>query len=89
MNQETMNYVMQKMSPFLDNGQTFWLEKVLEEVHLQQENNAPYEEDNDVLLERFLSSKKLEGRSDGTLDYYKFTIEKMLIKMQGQLQQMT
>ena len=56
MNQETMNYVMQKMSPFLDNGQTFWLEKVLEEVHLQQENNAPYEEDNDVLLERFLSS---------------------------------
>lgn len=32
MNQETMNYVMQKMSPFLDNGQTFWLEKVLEEV---------------------------------------------------------
>lgn len=30
MNQETMNYVMQKMSPFLDNGQTFWLEKVLE-----------------------------------------------------------
>ena len=56
MNQETMNYVMQKMSPFLDNGQTFWLEKVLEEVHLQQENNAPYEENNDVLLERFLSS---------------------------------
>ncbi len=72
-----MNYVMQKMAPFLDNGQTLRLEKVLEEVHLQHENDMPYEEDNDELLERFLSSKRLECRSDGTLDYYKFTIEKM------------
>lgn len=30
MNQEIRNYVMQKMSPFLDNGQTLRLERILE-----------------------------------------------------------
>ena len=38
MNQEIRNYVMQKMSPFLDNGQTLRLERILEEVQLKQEN---------------------------------------------------
>ena len=37
MNQEIRNYVMQKMSPFLDNGQTLRLERILEEVQLKQE----------------------------------------------------
>ena len=37
MNQEIKNYVMQKMSPFLDNGQTLRLERILEEVQLKQE----------------------------------------------------
>ena len=46
MNQEIRNYVMQKMSPFLDNGQTLRLERILEEVQLKQENGSDYEEDN-------------------------------------------
>jgi len=77
MNQEVMNYVMQKMSPFLDNGQNFRLEKVLEEIQLSEENSTPYEEDNQELLEKFLAAKRLEGRSEGTLDYYKFAIDKL------------
>ena len=77
MNQEIRNYVMQKMSPFLDNGQTLRLERILEEVQLKQENGNDYEEDNAELLEKFISAKRLEGRSDGTLNYYQFTIEKM------------
>ena len=77
MNQEIRNYVMQKMSPFLDNGQTLRLERILEEVQLKQENGNDYEEDNVELLEKFISAKRLEGRSDGTLNYYQFTIEKM------------
>ena len=77
MNQEIRNYVMQKMSPFLDNGQTLRLERIFEEVQLKQENGNDYEEDNAELLEKFISAKRLEGRSDGTLNYYQFTIEKM------------
>ena len=77
MNQEIRNYVMQKMSPFLDNGQTLRLERILEEVQLKQENGNDYEEDNAELLEKFISAKRLEGRSYGTLNYYQFTIEKM------------
>ena len=77
MNQEIGNYVMQKMSPFLDNGQTLRLERILEEVQLKQENGNDYEEDNTELLEKFIAAKRLEGRSDGTLNYYQFTVEKM------------
>ena len=77
MNQEIGNYVMQKISPFLDNGQTLRLERILEEVQLKQENGSDYEEDNAELLEEFIAAKRLEGRSDGTLNYYQFTIEKM------------
>ena len=77
MNQEIKNYVMQKMSPFLDNGQTLRLERILEEVQLKQENGSDYEEDNAELLEKFIAAKRLEGRSDGILNYYQFTIEKM------------
>ena len=79
MNQEVKNYSMQKMVPFLDNGQALRLEKVIEEVMLSEENQAPYEEDNDVLLDKFIASKKFEGRSLSTLEYYRFTIEKMII----------
>lgn len=43
----------------------------------KQENGNDYEEDNAELLEKFISAKRLEGRSDGTLNYYQFTIEKM------------
>ena len=63
---------MQKMSPFLDNGQTLRLERILEEVQLKQENGSDYEEDNAELLEKFIAAKRLEGRSDGTLNYYQF-----------------
>ena len=59
MKQEMRNYVMQKMSPFLDNGQTLRLERILEEVQLKQENGNDYEEDNVELLEKFISAKRL------------------------------
>jgi len=46
-------------------------------VQLKQENGNDYEEDNAELLEKFIAAKRLEGRSDGTLNYYQFTVEKM------------
>ena len=36
MNHEIRNYVMKKMSPLLDNGQSLRLERILEEVQLKQ-----------------------------------------------------
>ena len=78
MNQEIRNYVMQKMSPFLDNGQTLRLERILEEVQLKQENGNDYEEDNAELLEKFIAAKRLEGRSDGTLNYINLPLKRCL-----------
>lgn len=75
MNQEIINSVMYQMNPFLDNKQLMELKKVLENVINEDER---IEDDSFELLKRFISTKKLEGRSDKTLKYYKSTIEKML-----------
>lgn len=75
MNQEIINSVMYQMISFLDNQQLMELKKVLENVINEDENS---EDDSLELLKRFISTKKLEGRSDKTLKYYKSTVEKML-----------
>lgn len=75
MNQEIINLVMYQMNPFLDNQQLMELKKVLENVINEDESS---EDDSFELLKRFISTKKLEGRSDKTLKYYKITVEKML-----------
>ena len=77
MNQDIMNYIMQKMSSVLDRGQKLRLEKVLYDIYLQQDVEDLDEIDNRQLLEKFLAAESLEGRSTGTLNYYQFTIEKM------------
>ena len=76
MNQEIINSVMYQMIPFLDNEQLMELKKVLENVINEEERS---EDDSFELLKRFISTKKLEGRSDKTLKYYKSTVEKMLM----------
>lgn len=75
MNQEIINSVMYQMNPFLDNQQLMELKRVLENVINEDVSS---EDDSFELLKRFISTKKLEGRSDKTLKYYKSTIEKML-----------
>ena len=74
MDQEQVNQVMYQMADILDNSQLMQLKKVLED--LSSEENP--EDDSKELLERFIATKKLEGRSDRTLTYYRKTIEKML-----------
>lgn len=75
MNQEIINSVIYQMNPHLDNQQLVELKKVLETVMNDNENS---EDDSFEILKRFISTKKLEGRSDKTLKYYKNTVEKML-----------
>lgn len=63
------------MNSFLDNQQLMELKRVLENFNNEAESS---EDDSFELLKRFISTKKLEGRSDKTLKYYKSTVEKML-----------
>lgn len=75
MNQEIMNSIMYQMSLYLDNQQQIKLKQVLEKV---MNSNNDLQADSIELLNRFIATKKLEGRSEKTLKYYKSTVDKML-----------
>ena len=81
-----INSVMYQMNPFLDNEQLMELKKVLENVINEDERS---EDDSFDLLKRFISTKKLEGRSDKTLKYYKSTVEKMLMAIDKNVKAIT
>lgn len=76
MNQEIINSIMYQMSLHLDNQQQIKLKQVLEQA---MNNNDESEDDSFELLNHFIATKKLEGRSDKTLKYYRNTVVKMLI----------
>jgi hypothetical protein len=72
MNQENINSLMYQMNLHLDNQQLMELKKVLENV---MNDNEAGEYDSFELMNRFIATKKLEGRSDMTHKYYKNTVE--------------
>lgn len=86
MNQEIINTIMYRMNVHLDNQQLMKLKQVLEQV---MNNNADSEDDSFELLNRFISTKKLEGRSNKTLKYYKNTVEKMLLAIDKNVKAIT
>lgn len=75
MNQEIINSVMYQMNPLLNNQQLMELKTVLERI---MNENERFEDDSFELLKLFISTKRLEGRSEKTLKYYKSTVEKMM-----------
>lgn len=75
MNQELINIVVCRMSNILDNQQLTKLKSILESVMKEEPECA---ESSELLLERFISTKRLEGRSEKTLLYYETTITKMI-----------
>ena len=77
MKQEEANMILHKMSKVIDNTQMVRLNNVLEEILTEDRLDANLKSSAEI-LEDFLSSKRLEGRSEKTLDLYRFTIEKML-----------
>ena len=79
MNQETANYFMQRMSKYLDNSQMIKLKDTLYES-LRQSKDGFLEKSSQELLDMFIATKRLEGRSEKTLFLYRFNIEKMLEK---------
>lgn len=74
MNQELINDVLQQMNPYLDNQQMIHLKDSLEDA-IKKEKSA--DDTSEVLLDRFISTKRLEGRSDKTLAFYKKSVECM------------
>ena len=79
MNQETANYIMQRMSKYLDNSQMIKLKDTLDES-LRRSEDGILEKSSQELLDMFIATKRLEGRSEKTLFLYRYNIEKMLEK---------
>ena len=76
MNEEMINHVLSRMSDHLDNSQMIKLRNTLEES-LQNEERGP-DKSSTELLELFIATKRLEGRSAKTLNQYRFTIGKLM-----------
>ena len=74
MYQELINAVMHDMSKHLNNEQMMLLKESLEKATAEDNSGI----DSRELLERFLSTKRLEGRSERTIKYYRTSISKML-----------
>ncbi len=78
---ELISVVMQQMLPHLDNAQLKQLKQALElalsryEVSESPEDHPA--EDNQALIDRFISAKRVEGCSEKTLKYYRATIDAM------------
>lgn len=72
--------VISEMQRVLDNEQLMRLRGVLEHcLHNYSVMDEVKEENYPNYMELFLAAKRLEGRSEKSLAYYKSTIEKMLI----------
>ena len=77
MKQEEANIILHKMSKVIDNSQMISLNSILDEIITDTVTETP-QKSSEELLDNFLATKRLEGRSEQTLDLYKFTIEKMI-----------
>lgn len=62
---------------------------ILEDYTIDESNNIDTEHTNEELLTRFLSAKKVEGRSTKTLDYYESTIRKVIISISKSIPSIT
>lgn len=95
MKQDFINDVVQNMLPFLNNAQMAQLVKVLEfvcnnvEIVENTQVNKQQEVSNYKLVQNFLSSKRVEGCSEKSLNYYQATILKMLTGVNKNIQRIT
>ncbi|SEI92817.1 Site-specific recombinase XerD [Kandleria vitulina] len=81
MRDELISEVVQRMLPYLDNKQLVNLQnnlnQVLQRYDVKFINGGNSENDNQELVEKFISAKRVEGCSEKTLKYYLATIEAM------------
>lgn len=81
---------------FLDNNQRTKLKEILTEIclnyqieRLEQNQREEIQHNNEELLNKFISSKEIEGCSTRTLNYYKDNIIKMLEKINLPIEEIT
>ena len=81
MRDELIAEVVQRMLPYLDNKQLVNLQnnlnQVLQRYDVELIDGGNSENDNQELVEKFISAKRVEGCSEKTLKYYLATIEAM------------
>ena len=73
---ETIKDIEQSMLKYLNNEQLDKLHEVLEQKLTTEEDEAL--PSNNVLLERFIASKRIEGCSERTIKYYNLVLNKMI-----------
>ena len=88
--------VIDKTENFLDNNQRRMLKEILTEICLnyqieilEQNQRVAIQHNNGELLNKFISSKEIEGCSNRTLNYYKDNITKMLEKINLPIEEIT
>lgn len=81
MKDELISEVVQRMLPYLDNKQLVNLQnnlnQVLQRYDVELIKGGNSENDNQELVKKFISAKRVEGCSEKTLKYYLATIEVM------------
>lgn len=91
MKKELIADIEQQMQKILDNGQLEQLHHVLmrcfQDYEITTRENV-YADETDY-AELFLAAKKIEGRSEKSLGYYKSTIDKMLISINKSVKHIT
>lgn len=79
--------IMQRMMPFLDNAQMDQLKDTLHycfhdvEVTAEKSCLPPPSEENNALLLKYISAKRVEGCSEKTLSYYQSVLQKFFSQM--------
>lgn len=80
--------VVNETTNFLDNNQRIKLKEILIEIciyykieKLEQSQKEEMQRNNEDILNKFISSKEIEGCSIKTLNYYKDSISKMFEKI--------
>ncbi len=88
--------ILEAMKPYLNQRQISELNRTLllylEDVEIiskEKPFSEDYVKENHRLFESFIDSKKLEGRSDKTLQYYKMMLTKLLASFDKPLQNVT
>ena len=88
--------ILDDMKPYLNSRQMSELNQSLliqlEDVELiskEKPFDEDYKKENKRLFESFIDSKKLEGRSENTLNYYKLMLSKLLMSFDKPLQNVT
>jgi len=88
--------VIDTTGEFLDNNQRIKLKEILTEICLnyhveilEQNQKQEIQKNNEEILNKFISSKEMEGCSVRTLKYYKDNITKMLNKINLPINEIT